>query len=340
MILNGSVALASADGSQPEASSQPEAGARRRTVVIAQALLRRLVAAAAVMLGAATIAFIALQLIPGNQIDTLLGPNTQAPLAVRQQIEKAYGFNQPVTVQYLHYLGRLAHGNLGQSYQLQQPVSTLIGSQLGPTVQLTAAAMVFAIVIAIASAVATAGRRPGLRAIASAWELVAVSAPSYWVGIVLLTLFSFNIHAFPISGDTGFAALVLPAVSLGLPVAGVLAQVLRESLETALGEPFVVTARARGLSQTAVRLRHALRHAAVPLVTLTGWLTGTLLGGAVVVEAVFGRPGIGSLTLQAVTSKDMPTVIGIVLLSALVFVLISTVVDLLYLLIDPRLRSG
>ncbi len=303
-------------------------------------VLRRLVAAVAVLFGAATIAFIALQLIPGNPVQTLLGPDTQASPAVRQQIAAAYGFNQPVILQYLRYLGHLARGQLGESYQQDQPVSTLIGSQLGPTVQLAVAAMVFALAIAVISAVATAGRRKGLRAVASAWELIAVSTPSYWAGIVLLTLFSFTFHVFPVSGAGGFTALVLPAVTLGLPVAGVLAQVLREGLETALGEPFVVTARARGLSPTAVLLRHALRHAAVPLVTLTGWLTGTLLGGAVVVEAVFGRPGIGSLTIQAVTSKDMPIVGGVVLLSALVFVLISAVVDLLYLVIDPRLRTG
>jgi peptide/nickel transport system permease protein len=128
-------------------------------------------------------------------------------------------------------------------------------------------------------------------------------------------------------------------VTLALPVAGVLAQVLREGLEAALAEPFVVTARARGLSQTAVRLRHALRHAAAPLLTLTGWLSGTLFGGAVLVETVFGRPGIGTLTLQAVSSKDMPLVTGIVLLSAAVFLAISMLLDLLYLAIDPRLRT-
>jgi peptide/nickel transport system permease protein len=119
----------------------------------------------------------------------------------------------------------------------------------------------------------------------------------------------------------------------------VLAQVLREGLETALHQPFAVTARSRGLSGTAVRLRHALRHAALPLVTLTGWLAGSLLGGAVLVETVFGRPGIGALILQATTNKDMPLVIGLVLLSAAVFVVLSTLVDLLYLVIDPRLRT-
>ena len=307
---------------------------------LARATVRRVVAAAAVLFGAATLAFVSLQLIPGDPVTVLLGPNTSASPAVRAEIRAEYGFNQPVVVQYLHFMGRLARGDLGQSYQLQQPVTSLIGSQLLPTLELALAALVLAVVLAVLSAVATAGRHPLLRSLASTWELIAASTPSYWVGIVLLTLFSFRFHLFPVAGDQDVASLVLPAVTLALPLAGVLAQVLREGLEGALGQPFATTARARGLSHTAVRLRHALRHAAVPLVTLVGWLTGSLLGGAVLVETVFGRPGIGSLVLQAVSSRDMPVVIGVVLLSALVFVVISTAVELLYAVIDPRLRRA
>ena len=307
---------------------------------VVRGVAKRLAGAVAVLLGAATVAFVALQLIPGDPVTVMLGPGNAASPAVRAQIRAQFGLNQPIALQYLHYLGNLARGDLGESYQLQRPVSALIGEQLGPTVQLGLAALVLALVLAVAVAVATAGRRPALRAAASLIELLTVSSPSYWIGILLLTAFSFQLHVFPVVGDQGFAALVLPAVTLALPLTGVLAQVLREGLEAALDQPFVVTARARGLSVTAVRLRHALRHAAVPLVTLTGWLTGSLLGGAVLVETVFGRPGIGALVLQATTNKDMPLVIGLVLLSALVFVLLSTLVDLLYLVIDPRLRTG
>ena len=307
---------------------------------IVAAVLRRVLTAAAVLFGAATLAFAALELIPGDPVATLLGPATTASPAVRAQIAAEYGFDKPVPVQYLDFLGRLLHGDLGQSYQLQRPVGSLLTGQLGPTAQLAAAAIVLAVLAALVSAVATAGRRPAWRGVAIAGELLAVSVPTYWSGILLLTVFSFQLRIFPVAGDQGLPALVLPAVTLALPVGGVLGQVLREGLEAALAEPFVVTARARGLSQTAVRLRHALRHAAVPLLTLTGWLTGTLFGGAVLVETVFGRPGIGTLTLQAVSSKDMPLVTGIVLLSAAVFVAISTLLDLLYLAIDPRLRTS
>jgi len=304
------------------------------------AIARRLAAALAVMLGAATIAFGALQLVPGDPVQILLGQNNTASPAVRAQIAARFGLNESVPLQYLRYLDHLLHGDLGQSYQLQQPVSGLISSQLWPTVQLMIGAMVVAVVLAVFSALLTAGRWPVLRAVSSVGELIAVSSPSYWVGIILLTVFSFQFHVFPVAGDQNFASLVLPAITLGLPVAGLLAQVLREGLETALGQPFVLTARARGVGQNGVRLKHAFRHAAIPLVTLTGWLTGTLLGGAVLVENIFGRPGIGALTLEAVTNKDMPVVIALVLLSAFFFVLISTVVDLLYLIIDPRLRTG
>ncbi|WP_329171655.1 ABC transporter permease [Streptomyces sp. NBC_01477] len=306
---------------------------------IARTAARKLAAAAAVLLGAATVAFAALQLIPGDPVTVMLGPFSSASPAVRAQITAHFGLGRPVWQQYPRYLGHLLQGDLGESYQSQQPVLSLIRGQLWPTVQLALAALLFALVFALAVAVATAGRRPALRAVASLVELLTVSTPSYWIGILLLTAFSFRLRIFPVTGDQGLGALVLPALTLALPMAGVLAQVLREGLEAALEQPFTVTARSRGLSVTAVRLRHALRHAALPLVTLTGWLAGSLLGGAVLVETVFGRPGIGALMLQATTNKDMPLVIGLVLLSALVFVLVSTLVDLLYLAIDPRLRT-
>lgn len=305
-----------------------------------RAVARRVLGAVAVLFGAATLAFVTLHLMPGDPVAVLLGPATQAAPEVRRQIRADNGFDQPVAVQYVHYLGRLLSGDFGQSYQLQRPVTSLIGDQLTPTVQLAAGALVLAVALAVLIAVATAGRRPLLRSLASTWERVTVSTPTYWVGIVLLTVFSFHFTVFPVAGAQGFPSLVLPAVTLALPLAGVLGQVLREGLEAALGQPHVVTARARGLGSTAVLLRHALRHATVPLVTLTGWLTGSLLGGAVLVETVFGRPGIGALTLQAINTKDMPLVSGVVVLSATAFVLLSTAVDLLYPVIDPRLRKG
>ncbi|MFJ8744580.1 ABC transporter permease [Embleya sp. NPDC127516] len=321
-------------------SAAASAAPTARLPRVLRAVGGRLVAIATVLLGAATLAFAGLKLLPGDPVATLLGPQTTASPAVRAQIRADYGFDDPLASQYLHYLRELLHGRLGESYQLQQPVSALIGEQFGSTFELALSALVLAVVIAVVSALATAGRRSALRSALGAWELVAVSTPSFWLGIVLLTVFSFRLQWFPVAGTEGVQTLVLPAVTLALPIAGVLAQVLRESLDKALGEPFVVTARARGLSATAVRVRHAFRHAAIPLLTLSGWLIGTLLGGTVLVEKVFARPGIGALTLQSVNTKDMPVVMGVVLLAALVFVLISQLTDVLYAVIDPRLRKG
>ncbi|MEV5646874.1 ABC transporter permease [Nocardia sp. NPDC052254] len=320
--------------------SMPDAVVGGAAIRMVTAVGKRLLAAVAVVFGAATLGFIALQLLPGDPVDWLLGPSMTASPGLRAQVRADYGFDRPVFEQYLSYLNMVLHGQLGTSYQLQQPVTTLIANQLAPTAELAVTALVLAMAIAIAAAVATAGRRPRLRAGISTAELVVTSAPQYWVGILLLTVFSFQLRAFPVAGAQTPAALVLPAITLALSIAGVLSQVLREGLEAALTQPFILTARARGASLSAVRVRHALRHAAAPLLTLTGWLTGTLLGGVVPVETVFGRPGIGSLVLQAVTSRDMPVVMGVILLSAVVFVVISTLVDLLQLALDPRIRTN
>ncbi|MDX6741090.1 ABC transporter permease [Actinocorallia sp. A-T 12471] len=299
----------------------------------------RLAGVVAVLWGAATLAFLALALIPGDPVTILLGPFTTASQEIRDQIAADHDLDKPLYQRYLIYLGNLVTGDMGESYQLQKPVFDALAEALGPTVELALAAVVIAVGIAVVSAVLTAGREGRLHRLATAWELIAVSLPSHWLGILLLTAFSFQLKIFPVVGGSGAAALVLPALTLALPIAGVLAQVLREGLEAALAQPFAVTARARGLSRREVRLRHALRHAAVPLATLSGWLAGTLLGGAVIVETVFGRPGFGALALQSAMNKDMPVLIGIVLVSALVFVVLSALIDAFHLLVDPRLRT-
>jgi peptide/nickel transport system permease protein len=185
----------------------------------------------------------------------------------------------------------------------------------------------------------TARRAPWIRSIVSGTELTITSAPSFVIGILLLLVFSFYFHWFPASGSQGWRALVLPTVALALPVVGVLTQVLRQELEDVLEQPFILTARARGMSDAGVRLRHALRHALVPLVTLSGFVFASLLGGAVVVEMLFARQGVGRLMLDAANTKDVPIVLGITLLAAFIYVIVNIVVDVLYSLIDPRVRA-
>ncbi len=162
----------------------------------------------------------------------------------------------------------------------------------------------------------------------------------YWLGIVLLSVFSFGLGWFPVTGSDGIASLVLPAVSLSLPLAALLSQVLRDGLEEALDEPFALTVRTRGVGETALRWRHVLRHSLLAVSTLSGTLLASVLGGSVLTETVFGRPGIGRVLVQAVGSRDMPLVLGIVMLAALTFVTINLAVDALYRVIDPRLRTA
>jgi len=306
---------------------------------LARTIVLRLAGAVAVCWGAATASFLALHLVPGDLVNAILGGVPATPATV-SELRRELGLGHPLIVQYWVFLRHLATGDLGRSYQLQEPVTKVIGDQLWPTVQLGLAACGLAFAAGVAVAVATAGRRLRLlRTIADTFELVAISTPSFWLGILLLTVFSFRLHAFPVAGNDGFRSLVLPAVTLAVPVAAVIAQVLRDGLERALDQPFVVTARARGTSELVVRTTHALRHALIPVVTISGWIVGSLLSGAVLVETVFGRQGIGRVAATAISSEDIPVVIGVVLLSALVYVVVNTAVDLLYLVVDPRLRD-
>ncbi|MFE7615797.1 ABC transporter permease [Streptomyces sp. NPDC057496] len=300
---------------------------------------RRFGAGVVVLWGAATVSFLVLHLVPGDVVDTVLGPSTAATPELRERIRADYGLDEPLPVQYLRQLAGLLTGDLGRSYQLGLPVGDVLAGQIGPTVELALAATVPALLIAFVAAVATAGRGRVARAVASGLELLAVSVPSYWLGILALTFLSYRFRLLPAAGDQGPAALVLPALTLALPIGGVLARVVRQELDEALARPFALTARARGASERTVLLRHTLRHAALPVATLSGWIVGSLLGGAVLTETVFARPGLGRVLVTAVTAKDVPVVTALVLLSAAAFVVVNLLVDLAYLVIDPRLRT-
>lgn len=304
----------------------------------------RLITGIGVVWGAATLTFIAVHVMPGDPAYAIAGAasggNSAPSAAVIALIRRQYGFNKPVLVQYLDYLGQLLHGNLGNSYQLQEPVTEVIGQQIGATVQLAIAASVVSIVLAVVVALATAKRRWWVRSTASGAELVFASMPSFWLGLLLLTAFAYHLHWFPAIGSQGLSTLVLPSFTIALPIAAVLSQVLRNSLEDTLEQPFITTARARGLGEAGVRLRHAFRHCLAPLLTLSGFVIGGLFGGAVITESLFSRQGIGRILLTAVQDKDMPVVMGIVLLAAVVYVVVNIIVDLLHPVIDPRLKES
>jgi peptide/nickel transport system permease protein len=297
----------------------------------------RLLAGIGVLWGAATLTFLAVNFSGGDTALAILGgPDALPTPELLARVRAEYGLDQPLIVQYGDYLLRLAHGDLGESYRLRIPVLQAISEQIGATLQLSFSAALLAIVLALVCAILTANRSRWVRSAVSGSELVISSAPSFVIGILLLLVFSFHWHWLPPSGSSGWRSLILPSIALALPVAAVLTQLLRQSLEDTLEQPFIAMARAKGVSETGVRLRHALRHALVPLVTLAGFIFASLLGGAVVIELLFARQGIGRLMLDATTNKDVPMVLGVTLLAATVYVVVNLAVDLINRWIDPR----
>ncbi|MFC5694765.1 ABC transporter permease [Pseudomonas sp. GCM10022186] len=306
-------------------------------MTLIRTLLWRLLAGVGVLWGAATLTFVTLNATGGDTALAILGgPEALPTEEVLARVRSEYGLDQPLLVQYGQYLGRLAQGDLGESYRLRIPVTRAIAQQVGATALLAGTALVVAVFLSIGVAVTTARRSRWLTSLASGGELVLSSMPSFVLGILLLLLFSFRFPIFPAAGSQGWESLVLPTLTLALPVAAILTQVLRQELEDILEQPFIVMARARGLSEAGVRLGHALRHALIPLVTLSGFIFATLLGGAVITETLFARQGVGRLMIEATTNKDVPLVIGITLLAALIYVVINLLVDLLNGLVDPR----
>ncbi|UWF78688.1 ABC transporter permease [Microbacterium sp. EF45047] len=268
----------------------------------------------------------------------MLGPQAQVSDAVKDGIRAELGLDRPWPAQYLAFLGRLLRGDLGESYQLRMPVAEVIGRQLGATVQLATLALAIAVVLALA--LALFARRGPARAVVVTVELVVLSSPVFWIGLVLLGVFAFGLGWFPVAGTRNPATIVLPAVTLALPVAALIGQVLRDGIDQAERQPFAETVRARGAGPAWLTLRHTLRHGAANALTLTAYLVGSLLGGAVLVETVFARPGLGRVTLTAITDRDLPVVTGVIMLSAAVFVVVNVIIELLHPLIDPRLRGS
>jgi peptide/nickel transport system permease protein len=326
-----------ADDQAPLAEGMAAPGHRRRIRRLAGDLAGGVV----VLWGAATLTFVSVHLMPGNPAVAYAGGIASHPSrSVLAAVIRQYGLDKPVIVQYLVYLGNLLHGNLGYSASQQMPVSQVIALNVGPTAELTLGSLVLSWVLAVIWSLLTVRRGRVISAIGSGLEILTASLPQYWLGIILLEIFAFHLGLFPATGGMGFQGLVLPSLTLAIPIAGFLGQVTREEFESALEQPFVTSARARGMSDWGVRLRHALRHAVLPGVTLSGWALGALIGGAVIVESLFSRNGLGNTLLQGVTQQDMPLTIGVVLIVALVYVVATILVDLLYQVVDPRLRSA
>jgi peptide/nickel transport system permease protein len=300
-------------------------------------LALRLLAGLGVLWGTVTLIFAAINLTPGDPAVTILGgPDALPTAAALARVRMEYGLDQPLYAQYGHFLARLLRGDLGLSYRLHLPVSQLIGEQAGATAVLTLSAMALGASAALAIALASAGRARWLTGLLGLLEMTASSTPAFVVGLLLLVAFSFSLHLLPSSGTHGWTSDVLPAITLALPITGALAQVLRRAMEDVLDQPFILTARARGLSEAGVRLGHALRHALIPLLTISGSIFAALLSSAVVGETVFNRQGLGRLMADATVSRDVPLVLGVILIATTANIGVNMIVDFLYILADPR----
>ncbi|MCK1274667.1 ABC transporter permease [Bradyrhizobium sp. 61] len=303
---------------------------------------RRLVGAIAVFWAVASFTFCIQALLPGDRAELMLnvaaGTFTQPTAAELAKVNAKYGFDAPVAVQYLRYLGGLARGDLGESYQAHRPVLSIIIEQVPPTIELTLSALALAWIIAILLTVPTAGRRdPFSRAVAS-FQIAAAVSPPYWIGTILLVVFALKLRWLPVESGTGPIGLVLPALALAIPLSGFIGQIIREEFSRVLDQPFVTSARMRGMSDLSVRLFHVLRHAVLPGITLSGWALGALFSGAAVIETVFARPGLGGLLVTATSARDVPLVTGIIVASAGMYIIANQLVDLAYPIIDPRLK--
>lgn len=301
--------------------------------------LRRLSHAVIVVCGVAVLVFSLIHLIPGDPVEVMLGEAAQP--ADLQALRHALGLDQALHIQFWRYLQGLAHLDLGTSLHSRRPVLDMLLERLPATLELTVAALLLAISVALPLGVIAALRKnSGWDRGAMAFAMLGVSVPSFWMGPVLILVFAVWLGWLPVSGRDGISSLLLPAITLGLGMASILARMVRSALLDTLNEDYIRTARAKGLPMRTVVWRHALRNALLPVITLLGLQLGALLGGAVITETVFAWPGIGLLVVESIQRRDYPVVQACVLFISIAYVLVNTLTDLVYAQVDPRVRLG
>ncbi|HLE44528.1 MAG TPA: ABC transporter permease [Methylomirabilota bacterium] len=302
-------------------------------------LLRRLWQSAVTLAGVSILVFVILRVIPGDPAKMLLPEG--APQSAVEELNRHLGLRRPIYVQYGLFLRSVVRGDFGQSFQYRSPALTVVLERLPATVQLTLAAMALTVLFGVSIGIVAAVRQgTGYDYAGTALAVLGQSLPSFWLGIMLILLFGVTLRWLPTSGFQGWRYLVLPSVTLAAFPTALVARLTRSSMLEILGREFIRTGRAKGLAERAVVLRHALKNATIPVLTVIGLQIGTLLGGAVITESVFAWPGMGKLVVDAVFFRDFPVVQTILILSATIFVVINLVVDLLYVVVDPRIRYG
>ncbi|MBZ2195008.1 ABC transporter permease [Occultella gossypii] len=303
-------------------------------------IARRVLAGIPTLLGVTVILFITLRLLPGDPISAILAGAPATPEVV-EALREQFGLDRSIPAQYWEFLTNAFTLNLGTSYSTRQPVSEMIGQQVGQTLILAFAAATVSAVTGIVLGSLSAIKRNGVvDGFVRVTSLINTSMPSFWVGLLLIMFFSFTLGWFPATGSGSLSTLVLPAITLGLAAAGTVTRLVRNSVIEVLGENFVTALHAKGLRSRLIVMKHVLRNAVIPTVTVVGLQLGGLVAGSVIVETVFTRQGIGQMLVQAIGGQDYPVVQGVVLVIAVIYIVVNIAVDISYSFIDPRVRTA
>jgi len=330
-------------------------------------ILERVLGTIPIMFGVAIIVFFFIRLTPGDPVDIMMGQGGAISTGEMDQLREEFHLNEPLHIQLWYFLRDAAKGDLGYSYVLKQPVTSLIGERLPATIELAVGALLFSLIVAFPIGIISAVKQNSwLDRISMSTAFLGISMPGFWLGIILILLFSVKLHWLPVQGrislgtglqeGTGYfvldsiltgnvkafqsslSHLVLPSITLGAPVAAVIARVLRSSMLETLRSDYVTLARSKGVSEWWVVIKHALRNAMIPTVTVVGLQVGILLGGNMVIETVFGWPGLGRMVVKAIFDRDFPLIQGAVMIYAFTFVMANLIVDVMYTYLNPRIR--
>ncbi len=289
------------------------------------------------LIGVSILVFLMMHLIPGDPVTYILGDFASEEAIV--EMKKTLGLDQPLFIQYIDYIKNVLQGNLGTSYITGLTVGEEIMARFPITVQLALYSLIIGSVIGILMGILAAVKQNTIfDQLAMVISLIGISAPGFWIALFLIWMFSYQFNIFPISGYQGFYSLILPSITLGLGSAGNIARMTRSSMLEVIKQDFMRTAQAKGLAMISMIFKHALQNAMIPVITLIGLQFGFLLAGAVVIETVFALPGLGSFSIEAITKRDLPTVQGLVLFMAFLFIITNMIVDLVYSLVDPRIK--
>lgn len=330
-------------------------------------ILERVLATVPIMLGVAIIVFFFIRLTPGDPVDIMMGQGGAISAGELERLREEFHLNEPLHIQLWYFLRDAVRGELGYSYVLKKPVTLLIRERLPATIELAVGALVFSLVIALPIGVISAVRQNSwLDRLSMSTAFLGISMPGFWLGIILILLFSVRLDWLPVQGRIGLGSrleertgffvldsllsgnaaalrsslshLILPSITLGAPVAAVIARVLRSSMLETLRSDYVTLARSKGVAETGVVIKHALRNAMIPTVTVVGLQVGILLGGNMVIETVFGWPGLGRMAVKAIFDRDFPLIQGTVMIYAFTFVIANLIVDILYTYLNPRIK--